>query len=291
MDVTTDNQEFSMKTSQRIFATIVAIVAIAHSSAVQSADDLLPSEVTILVNHALESQPGIDRKSVTTPLIARMRTEELSEIERFFKGEAHFLHLQPNDSRDRFWEFRSRNDDIGRVASQRLMVIRINAFGMVDELLEKDIPTYQERFGVRADDRHGIAFPVQRTAEALAEKDRASQALDLLVGYVRSHERFDAPYSAYALPGQFFALAAKNGRADEFRELNDWVLTGLNATIDERLKNPQQSGPKTNELPGEVFSSLFADRDLDFYEWTAEFMKLRDRIAEGIATARNRPGQ
>ena len=41
-----------------------------------------------------------------------MRTEDLSEIERFFKGEAHFLHLQPNDSRDRFWEFRDRDDDI-----------------------------------------------------------------------------------------------------------------------------------------------------------------------------------
>lgn len=277
-----------MKTNTWILATIMAM---AVSSAAHSANELLPSELTILASHALNAQPGIDRKSVTTPLIARMRTEDLSEMERFFKGEAHFLHLQPTDSRDMYWEFRSRDDDIGRVAWQRLMVIRINAFGMVDDLVEKDIPTYQERFGVRADDRHGIAFPLQRTAELLAENDRAAEALDLLAGYVRTHDQFDAPYSAYALPGQFFALAAENGRADEFRELNEWVVAGLNATIDERLKNPQQSGPKMNEVPGEVFFSLFADRDLDFYEWTAEFMRLRDRINAGIATARKRPGQ
>ena len=101
-----------MKIKLRILATITAL---AISSAAQSEDKLWPSEMTVLTNHAVQSQPGVDRKSVTTPLIARMRTEDLSEIERFFKGEAHFLHLQPNDSRDRFWEFRDRDDDIGRV--------------------------------------------------------------------------------------------------------------------------------------------------------------------------------
>jgi hypothetical protein len=277
-----------MKIKLRILATITAL---AISSAAQSEDKLWPSEMTVLTNHAVQSQPGVDRKSVTTPLIARMRSEDLSEIERFFKGEAHFLHLQPNDSRDRFWEFRDRDDDIGRVAWQRLMVIRINAFGMVDELLEDDIPTYQERFGIRADDRHGIAFPVQRTVERLAESDRAEQALDLLLSYVRTHDQFDAPYSAYALPGQFISLAGENGRTDEFQELNEWVLAGLNATIEERLRNPQQTEPQNSEVPGEVFFSLFADRHLDFYEWTAEFMKLRDGIAAGIATARGRPGR
>jgi hypothetical protein len=138
-----------MKIKLRILA---AITALAISSVAQSDDKLWPSEMTVLVNHAVQSQPGVDRKSVTTPLIARMRTEELSEIERFFKGEAHFLHLQPGDSRDRFWEFRDRDDDLGRVAWQRLMVIRINAFRMVDELLENDIPTYEERFGIPSPD-------------------------------------------------------------------------------------------------------------------------------------------
>jgi hypothetical protein len=276
-----------MKTNLNVFATIMAI---AISTTALSDDDLLPSEMTVLVNHAVQSQPGVDRKVVTTALIARMQTEDLSEIERFFKGEAHFLHLQPGDARDRFREFRDRNDDIGRVAWQRLMVIRINAFGMVDELVENDIPTYQDRFGVRVDDRHGISFPVQRTAELLAANDRAEQALDLLARYVRTHDQFDAPYSAYALPGQFMVLAGENDRTDEFRELNEWVLAGLNATIDERLRNPRQTKPQNSEVPGEVFFSLFADRDLDFYEWTAEFMKLSDRIVAGVATARGRPG-
>ena len=82
-------------------------------------DGLLPSEFTILVNHALEAEPGVDRKSVTTPLIARLRTEGLAQTERFMKGEVHFLHLQPEESRDEYWEFRNFDDDFGRVARFR----------------------------------------------------------------------------------------------------------------------------------------------------------------------------
>jgi len=257
----------------------------------QAEEDILPSEFTILVNHALEAQPGVDRNSVTTPLIARMRTEDLPELERFMKGEVHFLHLQPEESRDEFWEFRNRDDDIGRVAWQRLMVIRINAFQMIDELLERDIPRYHERFGIRSDDRYGISFPVQRTAELLTERGDAGLALDLIVKHVRQHGKFDAPYSAYALPGQFFSLAAENGRSEEFEKLNQWVLEGLSASIDERLANPSDDGPKPSGIPGAVFFSLFDDAKLDYYEWTAEYLKLRDRIAAGIATARGRPGQ
>jgi hypothetical protein len=276
-----------MQSAIRVIVTLATIFA---SSTALANDELSPSEITILVIHALEAQPGVDRRSVTTPLIARMRTDELSEIERFMKGEVHFLHLQPEEARDEFWAFRDRNDDLGRVAWQRLMVIRINAFGMLDEVLENDIPTYQQRFEIRPDDRHGITFPVMRTIQLLAEDNRADQALDLLASYVRVHDQFDAPYSAYALPGQFYALAAKNDRADEFRELNEWVQSGLSAAIDERLRNPEQTGPQQLEIPGQVFFSLYADRDLDSYEWTAEFMKLRDKIAAGIATGRERPG-
>ena len=75
--------------------------------------ELLPSEITILVNHAMQAQPGAERRDLTTPLVARLTTAELSETERFMKGEVHFLHLQPEEARDEFWEFRNRDDDIG----------------------------------------------------------------------------------------------------------------------------------------------------------------------------------
>ena len=277
-----------MKCTPKLLAACLALVL---PLAVQADENLLPSEITILVNHALEAQPGVDRKSVTTPLIARMQTADLPDMERFMKGEVHFLHLQPEESRDEYWEFRNRDDDIGRVAWQRLMVIRINAFQMVDVLLDRDIPRYEKRFDVRADDRHGISFPVQRTAELLAERGDAKRALDLVAHHVRQHDRFDAPYSAYALPGQFFSLAEENGRDEEFAEMNQWVLEGLNAAIDERLANPKNDGPKPSDISGALFFSLFADRKLDFYEWTAEFIRLRDKIQAGVATARGRPGQ
>ncbi len=270
---------------------LAAIAALVLACNANAAEDLLPSEFTVLVNHALKANPGINRKSVTTPLKERVRTDGLSEIERFMKGEVHFLHLEPEESRDEFWEFRDRDDDLGRVAWQRLMVIRINGFQMVDDLLERDIPEYNERFGIRADDRWGISFPIQRTAQLLAERGEPERALDLIVEHVREHDRFDAPYRAYALPGQFFALAAENDRAEEFGELTRWVLNGLNDAIEERLMNPGDAGPKESGVPGEVFSSLFVDKSLDDYEWTAEFLKLRDRIDAGVASARGRPRQ
>lgn len=269
----------------------VVLVLLMLSTSAYADDSLLPSEVTILANHAMQTQPGAERKTITGPLVARMRTSELVEIERFMKGEVHFLHLQPEEARDEFWKFRNRDDELGRIAWQRLMVIRINAFAMVDTLLDEDIPQYMQRFGIRADDRHGISFPLQRTAQLLADRGESDQALDLVADYVRKHDKFDAPYTAYALPGQFFSLAAKNGRADEYRELNDWVQDGLNAAILERLENPVVLEKKAAVVPGTVFFSSIADAGLDHYEWTAQFIKLRDRIVAGVATARGRPGQ
>ena len=275
-----------------IFTRLAAFIVVMSISALTTADDkLLPSEITILANHAMQTQPGADRRSITTPLVVRMRTDDLSEIEGFMKGEVHFLHLQPEEARDEFWKFRNRDDDLGRVAWQRLMVIRINAFAMTDTVLDEDIPQYENRFGIRADDRHGISFPVQRTAQSLVDRGEPDRALDLIASHVRQHDKFDSPYSAYALPGQFFALAAKNGRADEYRDLNNWVQNGLNAAIAERLKNPVALEKKATDIPGAVFSSSFADAGLDHYDWTAQFMKLRDRIAAGSATARDQPGQ
>lgn len=270
---------------------LAAVAALALSCQAHAENDLLPSEFTVLVNHALQAEPGVDRKAVTTPLIERLRTQDLPEMERYLKGEVHFLHLQPEESRDEFWEFRDRNDDLGRVAWQRLMVIRINGFQMVDDLLERDIPQYEERFGIRPDDRYGISFPIQRTAQLLAERGEVNRALDLVAAHVKAHDRFDAPYTAYALPGQFFELAAANDRAEEFQALTQWVMDGLNGAIDERLENPSNEGPKASGIPGEIFFSLYADRKLDYFEWTAEFLKLRNRIAEGVASARGRPGQ
>ena len=269
--------------------TILLTITLLGLPLVASAErDLLPSEFTILANHALLADPGVDRKSVTTPLMERLHTDDLSEMERFMKGEVHFLHLQPEDSRDEYWAFRDRDDDLGRVAFQRLMIIRINGFGMVDELLEHDIPEYRERFDIRADDRYGISFPIQRTAQLLADRGETEQALDLVVDHVRRHDQFDAPYTAYTLPGQFFELAKENNRAGEFAELTQWILDGLEKAIDARLDNHPSDEPQSSEVDGEVFFSLFADRSKDAYEWTAAFMRLKSRIEEGISSARGR---
>lgn len=266
----------------------LAIALIASSNTI-GANELLPSEFTVLVNHALQAQPGIERRSVTDRFIGRVKTENLSEIERFFRGEVFFLTLDPERSRDDYWEFRARDDDLGRVAWQRMMTIRINAFQMVDEFLEQDIPCYNTRFGIRADDRYGISFPIQRAAQLMAGDGRTDRALDLVADHVREHDRFDAPYTAYALPGQFLSLAEGNGRAEEFRALNEWVLQGLDTAIKARMENLPNEGPRASGVPGEVFSSLFADRNLDSFEWTAEYVKLRQKISDGMATARGRP--
>ena len=158
------------------------------------------------------------------------------------------------------------------------MVIRINAFGMIAELLEKDIPEYNRRFPVNPYDRYGITFPVSRTASAMIEQDRADEALDLIVEHVQLHDEFDSAYTAYRLPGQFLDVARQNGRATEFIELHNNAVAGLDAAINKRLVAKPATVEQVERLPGIVFRSLFEDSDLNFHQWTAEMMELRDQL-------------
>ena len=217
-----------------------------------------------------------------------MQTDDLTEIERFMKGEVHFLNFEPEESRDEYWRFRDRDDDLGRVANQRLMIIRINAFQMIDELVNDDIPRFREKFGARADDRYGITFAVSRAAQQLADKGDVDAALDLIVEEVRAHDKFDGPYTAYGLVGQFMQMAVDADRADEFVALNHWVLEGLNDAVEKRSKVQNYESGKPFDVPGTVFFSLFDDRQLGYHDWTAKFMRLRDRIADGDGYRRGR---
>ena len=163
-------------------AAAIALITLPVANTAFGANEKLSTiETATLINHALRYQPDAKRRDITTPFSERIRTDNLSDMELFFKGEWHFLHLEPEPARDAYWEFRDRSDSMGRVAFQRLMVIRINAFGMIAELLEKDIPEYNRRFPVNPYDRYGITFPVSRTASAMIEQDRADEALDLIV--------------------------------------------------------------------------------------------------------------
>ena len=208
-------------------------------------------------------------------MIARLSVGDLSEEEYFLKGEAHFLNLEPEPARDVFWEFRDRDDNLGRVAAQRIMIIRINAFSMVQRVVETDIPAYRQRYGARSDDRYGITFPVMRTAMQLAEMDRVDDALDLLVAEVKVHDKFDSPYTAYLLPQQFMELATKNHRGDEFRELHEWVVNNLDLAISQRFETTPQTTEQKLEISGIVFRSLFEDQEQDFHDWTADFLRLQ----------------
>ena len=115
----------------------------------------------------------------------------------------------------------------------------------------------------------------------LLEMNEIDQALDLLVEEVRHHNEFDGPYTAYQLPGRFMSVAEENGRGKEFRDLQRWVLNGLDDAIDKRLESRPKTAVKSVEIPGIVFRSLFEDQQLDYYGWTAEFMRLRAAIDAG----------
>lgn len=241
---------------------------------------LLPSEVTTLISQAMRYRPDAERTSITRSLISRMKRTELSEIEYFLKGEAHFLNFEPEKSRDVFWEFRGRTDNFGRVAAQRLVTIRVNAFDMVDQVVNSDIPAYRDRFGVRPDDRYGISYPLMQAALRLVETDQPDRALDLVVDEVRRHDKFDSPYDAYRLPGRFMAVARSQDREDEFLNLHQWVLDGLDSALRQRMNSNDSTIKQQPELPGVVFFSLFEDQGLEFHDWTAEFLKLRSEIAD-----------
>lgn len=247
-----------------------------HSHAADG--DLSPSEVTVLINNAMRYQPDAARTSLTRPIVARMATSDASALESFLRGEVHFLNLDPEPARDAFWEFRKQDDIVGRVANQRLLIIRINAFGMVDELLDNDISQYHERFAIRPDDRYGITFAVARTAALLAEQGRADEALDLVMAEVRLHDKFDSPYTAYRLPAQFLELATANNRQVEMQELRAWVISNFEAALQRRLDLPVDVSRQEDRIPGVVFRSMFADQDMDKHDWTAAFVRLRQEL-------------
>lgn len=256
-----------------LFAVFAGLIApVAHA-------DLAPSEVTTLIRQAMLHQPDAERTSLTQPIVARMRTTNLSDIEQFHKGEVHFLNFEPEPSRDEFWKFRNRDDNFGRVALQRLMLIRINAFDMVDTVIDQDIPAYRERFEIRPGDRYGISFAIRQAATQLINRGDVERALDLVSDEVTRHDRFDGPYIAYRLPGQFLDVAEEHGRGDEFRALQEDVLRGLDDAITRRLNADVPKVDTEVELPGVVFVSLFEDQTFDEYEWTAEFLKLRAAIS------------
>lgn len=238
--------------------------------------ELRPSEAVTLMVQAMQTQPDAQRTSLTRPIIERMTSEDLSDTELFFKGEAHFLNFEPEPARDAYWELRDRSDNIGRVSAQRLMTIRVNAFGMIDEVLENDLPRYRERFGVRPYDRYGVTYAVSRAARQLADRGEPDRALDIVADEVHRHDRFDAPYMAYELPAQFMELAARQGRAEEFHRLLAWVTDGLEAA----RANEPRPGPAAavEALPGTGIFSLFADRRYDDYLWSAEFERLRAKL-------------
>jgi len=244
------------------------------------AAELLPSEATTLMVRAMQQDPKAERTSLTHPIMARTRTDDLEEIEQFLSGEAHFINFDPALARDAFWEFRDRDDDLGRVAWQRIMIIRINAYSMVDQVVDQDIPMYRKRFGTSAHDRYGISYPLMQAALQLAESGSAGRALDMIVDEVKRHDEFDAPYFAYLLPDNFMELADQEGRGTEFRALKQWVSEGVSEALKLRLSESPAPDRRTYTLPGSMLGTLFEDQIRDHYDWTAEFLKLKARLTD-----------
>ena len=104
---------------QRYPKAYVLLLLLALSQVAIAADpDLLPSEVTTLINQAMRFQPEAKRTSLTGPVISRMIRSDLSKIEFFLQGEAHFLNLEPEPARDVFWESNIANSRIEYILHQ-----------------------------------------------------------------------------------------------------------------------------------------------------------------------------
>lgn len=240
---------------------------------------LLPSEATTLMSRAIRVSPATARQEITRPIVARMQTTGLDLEERFLKSEAHFMDFDPEQARDGFWEFIQRSDAFGRVAMQRIMVIRVNAYQRFEQVLSEDIPEYRRRFGIDPNDRSGVSYPLAQVANWLIEQGEADRALDLVVEEVRAHRQFDAPYFAYTLPVQFMEAARAAGRGDEFAALLDWCRHGLSTAIKQRTRpDATPSRPSGDPLAGDTLGTLFYDRMLNAHHWTAEFLALRARM-------------
>ncbi|MBR9814010.1 hypothetical protein GYB61_09175 [bacterium] len=246
---------------------------------------LLPSEATLLINRALDQQADAPRRSITGPYVRRIDATVESASEKFYQGEIAFLDFRPDAAFEAFTQAASGDSDIARVANQRLLIIRVNAYEQYDAVVKEHAPAYRQRFPIRPDDRYGISYPLLQVAAHYFRSGRGDEALDIIRKEVMAHDAFEAPYLAYSLPLRAMAHAKDAAQRTALLELAGWAKDGLDLAIEARLKQSNWQPPAGPSVAAPVRGTLLEDQTLGGHQWTAEFMQLRDRIAQMLDRA------
>lgn len=269
-------------------ATLPVLALCAAAAAAPAAgvpDGLLPSEAATLMRAAMDRHPEAPRRDNTAPYAARVPNAEYEGDERFMKGELHFMNFEPEPSRDAFWPFRFEPGLRGRVATQRLMIIRLNAFSMLDEVLEEDLPRYLEGYAPIPEDRHDEAYPVQIIAGKLIERGETERAFDLVERTVRRHGDIRSPHTAHLLPALFLEASRKAGETARMHRLMDDSIRGLGQALERRrAARPENAArPGVPQMPGAVLFGPFEDQRLSYDQWTLLYEQLLRRLREARA--------
>ena len=239
----------------------------------QQADSVLPTEVLHSMIQEMLAHPERPQGENTMKFVSRARTKGLDDRERLALGEVYFLAFMPEEAREIYQAYLERNDDLGRLAWQRLMRITFAAESKHAEAEQMLEAFYRKFRPTPLDEGYG-----SQMASDLARHWRSKGDNERAIGFIlREYNAVSAEgaYVGLSLPARMSDLFAAAGRLEEAKQLTRQALEKLKAvaerdTID---SNPYQNANRGINQPHRAGTLHNAARGL--IEDVAEYDRAR----------------
>lgn len=266
-----------------LLAILVVMVLTPVSVSANEPGNLLPSEAIVLMLNKAMKNPELTRQDVFEDLLPRVITEGLDERETFLLGEVYFFSLDAGSARDAFWQVRSGNSMIARVAWKRIIQIRFRAFQMFEQAAS-DMERFRERFPAVPEDRGYLGGQVRNFGMLYRDSGEHEKVVQVVEAELAALNN-DGAYDSFIYPAFFidsYTSVGKRGVAlSHLKKARD----GLSETLRTRERNPPEED-YAYPLPSDNYAFLYSPAT-DRLGWSQEnraFRKLIAALSESIAS-------
>lgn len=146
-------------------------------------------------------------------------------VDRAALGDLFFLNFRPVEADELFSGLLDRTDLIGRLAWQRAMQIRRQAFDRAVEV-QKMIIAYRKKFPYVEDDVFGVSQQIAGFAGTFFADGRSDKAIDLILEEIRMTPA-TGPYRTFTLYKLFKDQIKRSNRENEIKSLLSSKLVEL----------------------------------------------------------------
>jgi hypothetical protein len=184
--------------------------------------------------------PETDQQAFMAPLQPYVRTENLSEEERFYLADFYFFSLFAKRSYDAYAAFMDRTDWIGRTARVRRMAIEINAFQDFGAL-ERSIRSYRAHYAPDPELGTSIGYGERNLCQHMASHGRDVAAVAFVLESIAASPR-GTPASALSLLSACFDSFERTGKQqlafDRATEARTALAARLASRANEASRHP-----------------------------------------------------